>query len=181
MTRRNKTSTARFARRISSATAAVIVVAATGCDDAPSPTSTGVPSISIVPTIDNADTSDSEEYCGDPTLDILSRATTTASGDYTVTLNALPPNVASNELFSFSVRLEAAGGIDAGGLDIVVDAGMPQHAHGMTVRPAYHKVDPPGNFEVDGMLFHMPGAWELYVDVVDGPYTERATFYVNAR
>ena len=35
-----------------------------------------------------------------------------------------------------------------------------------------------GHFTVEGMLFHMVGRWELYLDVTRGPLTERAQFEV---
>jgi hypothetical protein len=33
-------------------------------------------------------------------------------------------------------------------------------------------------FLVGGMLFHMPGRWELYLDVTEGALTERAQLEV---
>jgi len=64
-----------------------------------------------------------------------------------------------------------------------VDAAMPEHEHGMNREP---RVTPDcnagqigtGAFEVEGMLFHMLGRWELYLDVTRGAITERAQFEV---
>ena len=36
-----------------------------------------------------------------------------------------------------------------------------------------------GSFRADGLLFHMPGTWELYVDVTRAAEMERATFVIN--
>lgn len=48
--------------------------------------------------------------------------------------------------------------------DMRVDAIMPAHQHGMNYLPVVTaKGD--GVFRVDDMLFHMPGMWELQVDV----------------
>lgn len=124
---------------------------------------------------------DTDDYCGDPALDTQNRTLTTRSNDFTVTLVGLPGTVVSNEVHSFEIELKAAPGISIDRLGAIVDAGMPQHAHGMTVRPEISRGDVPGRFSVDGLLLHMPGAWELHVDVVDGPYTERVTFHVDAR
>ena len=33
---------------------------------------------------------------------------------------------------------------------------------------------PDGSYKAEGMLFHMPGHWELYFDVSQGGRTERA-------
>lgn len=45
-----------------------------------------------------------------------------------------------------------------------VDAIMPAHRHGMNYTPKVTALGG-GAFRVDDMLFHMPGLWELQVDV----------------
>ncbi len=45
-----------------------------------------------------------------------------------------------------------------------VDASMPEHRHGMNYRPSIKAVAP-GRWRVEGMMFHMPGRWELQLDV----------------
>jgi hypothetical protein len=56
---------------------------------------------------------------------------------------------------------------------ILVDAGMPHHGHGMNVRPELeHRPD--GTWIARGMLMHMPGRWQVYVDVLDDGRLERA-------
>ena len=159
-----------------------VTLGAAGCDGEASQDATTGHKISSasIPT-GNTGTDWPDEYCGDPTSDSRIRTSSSASGDFTVTLTELPATVPSNELFAFGVTLVAADGIDPAELEILVDAGMPQHAHGMTVRPTAQRERGNGRYEVDGMLLHMPGSWELYVDVIDGPYTERVTFYVMAQ
>ena len=58
-------------------------------------------------------------------------------------------------------------------VSLAVDAAMPQHGHGMNRVPRIEKRSD-GSFRVDGLLFHMPGKWELYFDVARGPLVERA-------
>ncbi|MFN9104896.1 MAG: hypothetical protein ACK5WT_19495 [Betaproteobacteria bacterium] len=41
-----------------------------------------------------------------------------------------------------------------------VDATMPEHRHGMNYRPRLQPAGP-GAWTVDGLLWHMPGRWEL--------------------
>lgn len=56
---------------------------------------------------------------------------------------------------------------------ILVDAGMPHHGHGMNVRPEIEqRAD--GTWIARGMLMHMPGRWQVYVDVLDDGRLERA-------
>ena len=53
-----------------------------------------------------------------------------------------------------------------------VDAQMPEHRHGMNYRP---RVSARGNglYVAEGLLFHMPGRWQLLFDVERGGRTER--------
>ncbi|MDP6849782.1 MAG: FixH family protein [Planctomycetota bacterium] len=55
---------------------------------------------------------------------------------------------------------------------IQVDADMPAHGHGMIVKPVVTQEEP-GVWRVDGMKYHMPGAWELYVDLLKSDSSER--------
>ena len=59
--------------------------------------------------------------------------------------------------------------------EIVVDARMPAHGHGMKQNTSVRTL-PDGSYEVDGMLLHMTGHWELYVDLTEGARTDRAQF-----
>jgi hypothetical protein len=71
------------------------------------------------------------------------------------------------------VRVTAvAGGAPFEGT-LRADAAMPQHGHGMNVAPTMKQVAP-GAYRVDGMLFHMPGYWELYFDLSREGIMERA-------
>jgi len=58
-------------------------------------------------------------------------------------------------------------------VSLAVDAAMPQHGHGMNRVPKIEKL-PDGGFRAEGLLFHIPGKWELYFDVARGPLVERA-------
>ena len=62
--------------------------------------------------------------------------------------------------------------------EIRVDARMPAHGHGMT-RDATLEIQPDGSWLVRGMLFHMVGHWELYVDLRRGAITERAQIDID--
>jgi hypothetical protein len=53
-----------------------------------------------------------------------------------------------------------------------VDANMPDHRHGMNYKPVVTKVGP-GLYHAEGLLFHMPGRWDLTFDVVTGNTTQR--------
>jgi hypothetical protein len=55
---------------------------------------------------------------------------------------------------------------------VAVDAQMPDHRHGMNYRTRIMSGEN-GRYRVEGLLFHMPGRWELNFDVRSGEETER--------
>jgi len=56
---------------------------------------------------------------------------------------------------------------------LIVDAGMPHHGHGMNVvAEIERRAD--GSWVARGMLMHMPGRWQVYVDVLDDGRLERS-------
>jgi len=52
-----------------------------------------------------------------------------------------------------------------------VDATMPAHRHGMNYRPQIEPLGP-GLWRVQGLMFHMSGAWELQLDLRRGGRTQ---------
>jgi hypothetical protein len=52
-----------------------------------------------------------------------------------------------------------------------VDATMPEHRHGMNYRPSLKRLGP-GQWRAEGLLFHMPGRWQLRLDVQTAGGTE---------
>ena len=72
---------------------------------------------------------------------------------------AQPSPIRNGQPFVLAVRLcPASATLKA------VDATMPAHRHGMNYRPSLHPLGD-GRWRVDGMLWHMAGAWELRFDV----------------
>jgi hypothetical protein len=53
-----------------------------------------------------------------------------------------------------------------------VDAHMPEHRHGMNYRATVSSTGA-GRYVAEGLLFHMPGRWQLVFDVERGGQTER--------
>jgi hypothetical protein len=48
--------------------------------------------------------------------------------------------------------------------EVRVDATMPEHKHGMNYRPSV-KALAPGQYRAEGLMFHMPGRWELVFEL----------------
>lgn len=55
---------------------------------------------------------------------------------------------------------------------LAIDAAMPDHQHGMNRTPVV-RASADGRHDVEGVLFHMAGYWELYFDVTRGAHVER--------
>ena len=78
-----------------------------------------------------------------------------------------------NEPYSIQLRVKSNDDSPLGDVAVTVDAGMPEHGHGMNVEPAVTSVG--GNtFRIDNMMFHMSGRWEVYFDITRDGLTSRA-------
>jgi len=95
-------------------------------------------------------------------------------GAFTVSFQTTPDPIPTNEPFDlrFTVtpKQTPAPGTE---FRVEVDARMPAHFHGMNRSPKLRR-QPDGSYTAEGMLFHMPGHWELYFDVSQAGRTERA-------
>lgn len=103
-------------------------------------------------------------------------------GAYRVRYQTRPQPIPMNEPFAIDVEIEPVtrNGDEGQPSEIMlhVDADMPEHGHGMNTRPQVERRGP-GRFAVSGMLFHMPGYWEVYLDITRDHRTERAQFEVT--
>jgi len=64
--------------------------------------------------------------------------------------------------------------------EIVLDAQMPAHGHGMNYRPTATPAGP-GRFRITGLMLHMAGTWRLTFDLVRGEARTRLTQEVTLR
>lgn len=60
----------------------------------------------------------------------------------------------------------------ASALLVRVQAAMPEHRHGMNYRPTVQALGQ-GRWHVQGLMFHMPGLWELQLEVQADSRTEQ--------
>lgn len=93
---------------------------------------------------------------------------------WNVRVSVDPAQVPTNEHFTAIVQVRSKTKEKLSPKAIRIDADMPAHGHGMNTKPRVTKVED-GKWKVEGLLFHMPGDWELYVDVGEGQSLERAT------
>lgn len=91
---------------------------------------------------------------------------------YTVAYRASPPPAVGQHFALELAVCPRAGAPTADGLG--VDARMPEHGHGMNYRATVKSLGP-DRFRAEGLMFHMPGRWQLVIDVRSGPTSERVT------
>ncbi len=91
---------------------------------------------------------------------------------YTLAYQPEPAEIAPAQLFSLKVAVCSRGRAPAPAL-VRVDAWMPEHGHAMNYATVLTG-DGEGNWRVDGLMFHMPGRWEITFDLgVGRPGTAR--------
>ncbi|MDH3236754.1 MAG: hypothetical protein OEQ29_24820, partial [Alphaproteobacteria bacterium] len=80
----------------------------------------------------------------------------------------------------FTIEVAACIGADSAPRRIRVDARMPAHGHGMNYTPSESKLGA-GHSRFEGLVFHMPGRWEISFDVFSADARKRlsATLDVN--
>jgi len=82
---------------------------------------------------------------------------------HVLTLRPAPSPLPLNAPFALELGLCAQNGAPVSDPP-KVDAWMPAHRHGMNYRPTVTVLGP-GRFRAEGLLFHMPGRWEVIVEV----------------
>lgn len=107
-------------------------------------------------------------------------AAATSWGTFYVQVTPQPNPIPLNQMFTLSIAVSQADdhAMAAAGTTVAVDARMPAHNHGMNLQPRVTAIGD-GTFRADGLLLHMPGQWELYVDVTRAAEMERATFVID--
>jgi hypothetical protein len=92
---------------------------------------------------------------------------------YDVAFATLPSPIATGAHFALEIAVcPRTGALPP--RTLAVDAVMPEHRHGMNYRPTVTVLGP-GRYRAEGLLFHMPGRWDLLFDVDTGSGTERLT------
>ncbi len=100
-----------------------------------------------------------------------------AKGGFTVGWSPVGGPVPVNESFEIDLLLFADPEKQqpVTGAAVRVTAWMPEHMHGMGRQSQTREVEP-GRYRVKGMLMHMDGLWQLFVDVTANGKAERAEF-----
>lgn len=83
---------------------------------------------------------------------------------WTPDLQPLPLNL----LQGWNLQLQDAAGRPLDGAVFSIDGGMPAHDHGLPTVPRITPRAGAGNYRLEGLRFHMPGIWELRVQIEQG-------------
>lgn len=83
------------------------------------------------------------------------------ANNWTVAFTPVPEEMPLNEVFEITTWVTGSGEVQS----LRVDAAMPGHGHGMMTTPVT-TLQPDGSYLTSGMLLHMPGAWEVYFDIL---------------
>lgn len=123
----------------------------------------------------DADRNASTSSTGDEPAAVQWREAESAEGTYYVRWRPVVEPIPLADPFDVEVEVWTDSSMQerAGFESILIDAGMPHHGHGMNVAPEISQ-RPDGTWVARGMLMHMPGRWQVYVDCLDGGRLERA-------
>ena len=75
-------------------------------------------------------------------------------------------------MHSWVLHVESASGEPVTGAAIEVEGGMPAHDHGLPTRPRVTREIGGGDYQLDGVRFHMGGYWEMQVTITTDTGTE---------
>ena len=98
----------------------------------------------------------------------------TDGGTFSVEYVTDPSPIPLSEDFTMRTRVTDASGRWVEDATVVVNALMPDHGHGMNTIPSTSYAEE-GWYLTEGMLFHMPGDWQLIIDITADGVVETST------
>ncbi len=78
-----------------------------------------------------------------------------------VTMTSQLSPLSINQMHSWEIRLQDSDGNAVADAEIEVRGGMPAHNHGLATQPQVTRYLGDGRYLLQGVRFHMAGAWEL--------------------
>lgn len=98
----------------------------------------------------------------------------TTPGGYSLHIHSQLQPLGINQIHSWQLELSNAAGI-VSGAEIEVQGGMPEHDHGLPTQPQVTEEIQPGIYLIEGIRFHMPGAWTMDFTINHGGAISNAT------
>ena len=84
-----------------------------------------------------------------------------------------------NKLHAWVLHIEDANGKPVVGAHIEASGGMPAHDHGLPTYPQVTEDLGSGDYRLDGMRFHMTGAWEITMTIAADGKTDTVVVTVT--
>ena len=113
-----------------------------------------------------------------PTQPAIDLALTRISPNKLFVVTLIPPTetIRIQQFHRWQINVATADGEPLTGALVYLNAGMPEHGHGLPTRPAVTQEISPGKYLVEGVKFNMTGWWEIYVAVQKVPASDVTTF-----
>ena len=89
---------------------------------------------------------------------------TSERGVYSVSFESSLEPIVINRIHTWKMHITADGEPVVDAL-LSVEGGMPVHDHGLPTRPRITEELGEGNYRLEGMRFHMQGAWEITIEI----------------
>lgn len=105
----------------------------------------------------------------------FSEPVTSLDGRYRLSYASELEPLAINRMHRWTLRLESADGEPVEGATFAISGGMPRHDHGLPTQPVVTKDLGGGLYLLEGMRFHMAGAWEIVVRIDAAAGSDTAT------
>ena len=86
-------------------------------------------------------------------------------GRYRVAWSSPLQPLTINRMHAWIIHIAGTDCEPVEGAIVEVSGGMPLHDHGLPTAPRMTADLGEGNYRVDGMKFHMSGAWEVVIDI----------------
>lgn len=97
-------------------------------------------------------------------------------GHYRVSFASTLAPLEINRMHSWIVHVEDAKGTAVEQAELTISGGMPLHDHGLPTVPRATRYLGSGDYLVEGMKFHMSGAWEVSITIAANGNRDRVTF-----
>lgn len=86
-------------------------------------------------------------------------------GLYKLVLTPHLSPLAINRLHAWTLELLTADDEPISAATFAVSGGMPEHNHGLPTNPRVTRELGNGRYVLEGMRFHMPGSWEITIEI----------------
>lgn len=83
-----------------------------------------------------------------------------------------------NRMHSWTLHIDNADGNAVTDAEISVGGGMPQHNHGLATAPSIMAIGN-GNYQLQGLRFHMMGHWELELNIASGGVEDKVVVVLD--